>query len=198
MQRRQFIATVGATMTVSAGCVRSPGSGIATPTDESGAGESRFEEIPCPSFADVDRTVCYHTIGGRSQGIYVEPSTELFEPAPDDTAETLDFVLYNQSENSFGLNPHAWELHKRTDDGWSFLAPEVYIEPWYNVSSGGTYTWHLRMEPHSSSMSEDAIAIVQDLPTGTYAFQTTGIIQSEPDTGTNVECIALFEIRRET
>jgi hypothetical protein len=185
-------------MTVSAGCVRSPGSGAARPTDESDGSESRFEEIPCPSFADVDRTVCSHTIAGGSPEIYIEPSTELFEPTPDDTVGTVEFILHNQSGDSFGLNPHAWELHERTDTGWSFLAPEEYVEPWYNVPNGGTYTWHLSMEPHSSPTSEDAIAIVQDLPTGIYAFQATGIVQSESDTGTNVECIALFEIRRET
>lgn len=198
MQRRQFIATVGATTTLAAGCVRSPGSGTATPTDESVASGSRFAEIPCPSFAESDRTICYHTLAGRSPEVYMEPSTELFEPTADDTVGTVKFVLRNQSGESFGLNPHAWELHERTETGWSFLAPEEYVEPWYNLPSGSTYTWHLSMEPRPTATSEDTMTVVQDLPTGIYAFQITGIIQSESDTETNVECIALLEIRRET
>lgn len=214
MNRRTLIATAGAILTCTAGCVSRSSSEEPTttdrPSDVTTATEaetmdtpmpieidSQFEHIACPSFAEADRTVCYHTFGGSSPEIYVEPSTELFEPMDkDSTVETVEFTLHNRGDESFGMNPYAWQLYERIDDGWSFLAPEEYVEPWTTVSAGETYMWQLSVEQHSVPMSEDSMAIVQDLATGIYAFQTTGIVSADSDDGTHVECIALFEVQR--
>jgi hypothetical protein len=214
MNRRTLLATVGSTLTLGAGCVSQSSSeeptttadprDVVTTTATATADtptpidiDSRFVDISCPSFAEADRTVCYHTLAGRSPAVYVAPSTELFEPTTDDdTVETVEFTLHNHSGASFGLNPHAWQLHERTDGGWSFVAPEEYVEPWNTVPSGETYTWHLSVEQHSTPMSEDTMTLVQDLATGVYAFQITGFVAADTEEATNVECIALFEVQR--
>lgn len=45
-------------------------------------------------------------------------------------------------------------------------------------------------------MSKDAMAIIQDLTSGLYAFQITGFGTVDGNDETNVECIALFEVQR--
>lgn len=223
MKRRSLIVAVGAATALTAGCLsRSSGEEPAA-TDEStdttdatataeptGTGtdsgptdtvtpsdsDTRFDDVGCPSFDESDRTVCYHTATDGSPAVFVEPSTELFEPTTgDDAVETVEFVLHNRADEPFGMNPHAWSLHERTDDGWSFVAPEEHVEPWTEVPGGETYTWHLSVEQHAGPMSEDSMALVEDLTSGVYAFAITGFTGSDDDR-TGVECIALFEVQR--
>jgi len=216
MRRRALLATLGTATALTAGCLNRSNGGDPdeTTTDDTPSGDpttrtdrtttgtpadpdSRFAGVECPSFEDTDRTVCFHTPGNGSSKVSVEPSTQVFAPATGDgTVETVTFVLHNRSGGTFGLNPHAWSLYRRTDDGWAFVAPDVYVEPWHTIEAGGTYTWHLSAQEHSAPMSEDATAIVRDLAEGTYAFQITGAGGDGPESGTSYECIALFDVRR--
>lgn len=220
MQRRTLLATIGSTLVVGAGCVSvsngedgdpaTTPAGTDTPTasdpgEGDGAGAS-FEDVPCPSFLDdVDRTVCTHTAGSDAV-VSLTVSQQVFTPTTDDdSVETMEFTLHNDSDTPFGLNPYAWELRRQTDDGWTHVAPDEYIEPWYTLEPGGTYTWELGVESHPTPQQERTVSLTADIDSGTYAFQTSGFLD-EPQAGetpadddsekTHVECIALFEVSR--
>lgn len=219
MRRRALLAALGTTTALTAGCLdrssggnptdESPDStdtttddGTETPDDTTTAEPSTPQEplsnVECPTFADnVDRTVCWPNGDTEEETVYVDASSIVFEPTTgDNEVETIEFVLHNSSDESFGLNPHAWSLRRKTAGSWSFVAPDAHVEPWYTVESGGTYTWSLSVEKHPTPYDENAMAIFQDLSDGIYAFQITGAFGDGPNSGTQVECVALFEVRR--
>lgn len=212
MKRRTVLASIGVISVGTSGCLDRSGGGsppttTARPTDDSagstdetpGSTPGGFDGISCPSFTDsADRTVCFHTLGGASAPVFVEPSTETFEPAPGDgSVETIEFVLHNESGAGVGLNPHAWGIERRTSDGWDHVAPEVYPEPWMTVESGETYTWVLSVAARTQAMAERTMAITEDLAAGTYAFHVTCITGDESGDREQVECIALFDVHRQ-
>ncbi|MFB6178994.1 MAG: hypothetical protein ABEI77_04640, partial [Halorientalis sp.] len=157
-----------------------------------------FEDAPCPSFDEnADRTVCWHTADTDAEPIYLDASTVVFEPSTDDNSvETMEFVLHNNSDGTFGLNPYDWQIQRQTDDGWEHVAPDARVEPWLNLEAGLTYTWNLSVERHPTPHQERTQAIMEDLDDGTYAVQITGLTDQESDDPTHVECIALFEVDR--
>jgi hypothetical protein len=129
--------------------------------------------------------------------VTVEPTVELFQPSTGDgTVETVEFVLHNRSDDTFGLNPYAWTIHRRTEGGWERVAPDATPEPWLGIHGGGTYRWVLAVETHPSPQGDERMDIVQDLDDGTYAFAVDGTFGDGPNSGTRVECVALFEVRR--
>ncbi|WP_246984321.1 hypothetical protein [Halorientalis marina] len=221
MRRRALLAAFGSTTALTAGCLNRGGGEptadttatddpTATPTDTTeptdeptdgpgGTPRDPLSGVPCPSFAEgVDRTVCWPHGDLSDEPLYLDASSVVFEPTADDgEVASLEFVLHNGSEQSFGLNPHDWAIWRRTEDDWSFVAPEEHVEPWYTVESGETYTWRLTVQQHPAPMSGDTLAVVQDLADGVYAFQVTGAYGDGPNDGTQVECIALFAVRRQ-
>jgi hypothetical protein len=217
MKRRTVLVALGATAAATTGCTArsepgsapaddSPGPGetdepaTADPTDANGTEtpdtgwpDGRFADEPCPSFSESDRTICYHTLDYGS--LWVAPSRAVFEPTPGDgSVETIEFTLHNETSDPFGLNPHAWAMKRRTDDGWAHVAPEAYPEPWLTVEDGETYTWRLGVEEQGSAMAKNLQAITVDLESGVHAFAITG--QDESDGGDAIECVALFEVDR--
>jgi hypothetical protein len=169
------------------------------PDEGDGAGASFGE---CPSFADgVDQTVCSHT--GSNTGVYPAVSQEVFTPTTgDNSVETLEITLHNVSGSRFGLNPHDWAIKRQTADGWTHVAPEEYVEPWYTLEPDETYTWRLSVETHPTPQGDQTMAIMEDLDSGTYAFRVTGILDESPadakdsDEKTTIECVALFNVNR--
>lgn len=216
MQRRTILTTLGTALGVSAGCLNrtsdnrsSSTTTTETPNDSmtetpddpvTEIPDGRFAGEPCPSFADsVDRTVCWHTTTSESADVYLKPAEQVYTPSTDGgSVEPIDFVLHNESGEAFGLNPNAWAIKRRTEDGWEHVAPDVYIEPWMTLEDGETYTWQLSTAKQSTPMSEDSMVIVQELDDGTYAFQITGIVGDDGDSGRQIECIALFDVRRQS
>lgn len=197
MNRRSFIATIGTVTTLTAGCVSQSDGNQPTEKGSTPNGNTGFDDIDCPSFADSDQTVCYHTLTDDDASVVVEPSTEQFAPSgADDSVETMAFVLRNRTDEPFGLNPYSWSIYERIDTKWSFVAPEEYVEPWTEIPSGETYTWQFSIQQHSAPMSEDTMAIVENLTSGIYAFTITGFGTVDGNDETNVECIALFEVQR--
>lgn len=155
----------------------------------------RFDEYPCPSFAErTDRTVCWHTVDPGSADVYLSVSSPVFEPSAGDA--TLSFTLHNDSGVPFGHNPYGWAIKRETGEGWEHVAPDVHIEPWETVPDGETYTWVLRVDEGASASTdrERSLTVEQDLTDGVYAFQVTGVLEGEDRT--SVECVALFEVRR--
>lgn len=230
MQRRTIIAAIGSTFLAGAGCISNsdaetedpsntdaddgspsnPDTDDGTPAEtDPGQGDAvgaSFEDIACPSFVDdPDRTVCSHTTAPGETRVYPTVSRDVFTPTTgDDTVETMEVSVHNESEERFGFNPHSWEIHRRSDGGWTHIAPDEYVEPWYNLKAGETYSWVLGVESGNSPEGERKLSLTQDLDSGTYAFQITGFLQDSTgeetpnsDTeGTLIECIALFKVNR--
>jgi hypothetical protein len=200
MHRRIVLLAIGSAVAGTAGCLASPPTG-GTPTDTPGDGGpddgDPFADEPCPSFAEsADRTVCAHTLDPETADVYLTVSEQVFAPTTgDDSVETLRFVLHNDSETRFGMNPYAWGIERRTEDGWSHVAPDAHIEPWTYVEPGETRDWLLSVEPHPTPAGDRTVTIAEDLSSGTYAFNVSGALD-EDEGRTSVECVALFEVRR--
>lgn len=169
-----------------------PDDPTSTPDDPASTpGEGPF--AGCPSFVpDADRTVCYYDRGDSD--VYLEPSArEFLEYGEDDEVQTLTLTLHNDAGEPFGLNPYAWEVRRWSDGEWVHVAPDEVVEPWYEVPPGGTYEWILSTEQHSSSMSENSMAVVVDLESAEhYAFGVNGLLGSG-DAEERIECLARFE-----
>jgi hypothetical protein len=96
------------------------------------------------------------------------------------------------------LTPHDWAIKRQTADGWTHVAPDEYVEPWYTLKPDETYTWRLSVETHPTPQGDQTMAIMENLDSGTYAFQVTGLLDEPTDDGekTNIECVALFDVNR--
>lgn len=206
MRRRRFIGAAGCALAAAAGCIS--GSDDTTRTDSEGNGpddstptgtpaEDPLSDVGCPSFSDsADQTVCAHT--DHDADVYPTVSDQVFVPTTDDdSVELLKIQLHNEGDSVFGLNPHEWALKRQTGDGWEHVAPEEYIEPWYNLAPGEAYTWTLSVETHPSPNGDRHTSITENLDAGTYAFQVTGIADPDSDNGTNIESVALFKLERD-
>jgi len=170
--------------------------GTPTTTGAVGNPDSRFASEPCPSLGgNPDGRNCWHT-SGDSPDLYIEPSTELFEPSPgDDSVETMAFVLHNESGGGVGFNPYDWTVYRRTDGDWERVAPDAYPEPWEQLEAGGTHTWQFAIEEQPAGGDSDQYPVA-DLDDGIYAFEVTVAAEDGPRSGESVRCIALFEVQR--
>lgn len=214
MQRRTLLGAVGAAV-AAAGCVESVGSRGGTPTEDdpgtdgngtmtddpkNGTAANPFAGDPCPSFAEnADWTVCAHAVDQSSADVYPTVTEPVFAPTTGDgEVETTSFVLRNGSDRSLGLNPYDWAIKRRTDGDWEHVAPDAAVEPWTYVEPGEAYTWVLSVEDHPTPQSDRTRQVVQDLPSGTYAFQITGLVgeQDQQETA-SLEAVWLFEVRRD-
>lgn len=219
MRRRTLLATAAATLAGTAGCLTSasedPGDDPGT-TDDPADGTTTTDdpttrddptttptvdppagpESGCPSFVDgADRTVCYYSNRASSDVYLATSAREFVEYETSDEVETLTLSLHNDGDRAFGFNPHDWAVKRWTDQGWRHVAPQEYVEPWYEVAPGETYEWILSTESHAGPMSEDSMAVVADLSSGeNYAFRVHG--QYVGDDGDYVECVARFEYLR--
>jgi len=220
MNRRALLAALATGTAAVAGCAsRQPNDAAGTDgtttddttTDDAATTDdktpSRFLEDSCPSFREgVDSTRCYHDGDAVAYTVTMTPSQEVLDATSDtEEIETITFELANDSGRAVGFNPHAWRIDRRTDDGWEFVAPEAYPEPWFSLSPGQSYEWVLSLRSQSSTDAERTMQVVEDLGDGVYAFSVAGQLGGEtttPDgtatggTSTWIEWVVLFEVQR--
>ncbi|WP_340098091.1 hypothetical protein [Salinibaculum salinum] len=208
--RRTVLASLG-TAFVSAGCLASAddqnGSPGETPETESPASmtedpyadtpetRGRFADNPCPSFAETDRTICTHS--REDNDIYLVSSSQLLRPDPStDIIETITFTLYNERDQPFSLNPHAWQIQAKQNGQWSPVAPDVHVEPMAEVPAGGSYEWVLSQRPYPTANGDRQVHATVDLEPGRHAFAIDGWFDSmgEETESESVECLALFDV----
>lgn len=218
MKRRTVLATLGSSA-LAAGCLGrsgAPGADDGTDTDttdpgtDGTTGETPTDGTPtdgslpiepvadvdCPAQEGADRTVCWPHEDGGDANVWLSGSGVVLEPAADGEVGTLTFTLHNVAGESFGLNPYDWRIDRQTASGWEHVAPDVHIEPWTHVESGGTYEWVLSQQQHAAPGSETTQTVVQDLDAGTHAFTVSGILGGDDETaGERVTCTALFVVR---
>lgn len=205
MHRRALLSTLGLSAVGLAGCVSGgpPGSGSgppeespvdATPTDSTATdatptetangpapASDAFGDLSCPSFDDqADRTVCYHEAAVADAPLVLAAEPEVVDPAADDGAAFVRFVLYNESGATIQFNPYDWDVHRRGDGGeWTHVAPEVHPEPMTSVTTGERFTWLLPIGAATETATpagdegEDVQPIGVELDAGTYAFGVT-------------------------
>jgi hypothetical protein len=198
--RRHVLAAIGGSSLLLAGCTGpggeptpdggDAGDGDGSPTPTRSA--DRFAGVTCPSFAGVDRTVCWHT--DPDADLVLEPSTELFEPTTDGV-ETVTFTLRNRTGTVFTLNPYAWAVERFADGEWRHVAPDAHIEPLVDVPAGESYLWRLARETHPTPESDRSLDVVVPVETGRHAFAVDGFL-GEGESPERVECVALFDVAR--
>lgn len=210
LHRRTVLASLG-TAFLSAGCLAAAddqdgdprddirtGTPTKTPEDtysEAPTPKDRFADEPCPSFAETDRTVCARSRGDSK--LYLESSSQVFRPdAGADIIETVTFALYNDSDQPFRLNPHAWQVHDRQNGQWSLVAPDAHIEPLSEVPAGKSYEWVLSQQPHPTGNSNQRSYVTTNLAPGRHAFTIDGWFDTagDGDEKETVECLALFDV----
>lgn len=218
MHRRALLSTLGLTAAGLAGCVSDgpagPGSGPpeespvdatpteSTPTDETptptvtasgpAPASDAFGDLECPSFDDhADRTGCYHDAAVDEASLVLAAEPEVVDPAADDGAAFVRFVLYNESGATIQFNPYDWDVHRRGEEGeWTHVAPEVHPEPMTSVATGERFTWLLPTGPAAGESApvgddrENVQPVGVELGAGTYAFSVTvSYVPADRETG---------------
>lgn len=201
--RRQVLAALAGVAT--AGCLQSSGTETPAATDTDAPGTAtpsdRSSGATCPSFTDTDRTVCWRARADAD--LYLEPDTRTFRLDADDAAETIAFTLYNERDEAVTLNPYGWSVERRSDGGWTRVAPGARPLPLVELGAGGTYRWVVSTQRHPTPQSERTQYPTVDLQAGRHAFAVTvglggfGFEEPSPtpvDQQTTVECVALFDV----
>jgi hypothetical protein len=138
MRRRTLLATAAAALAGTAGCLSSASETPAgdadptatpaddptttpaddpttTPADDPTTTPTDDPFAGCPSFApEADRTVCYYSNVASSDVYLATEKREFREYGEDDEVQTLTLTLHNDSDETFGLNPHDWTLERWT------------------------------------------------------------------------------------
>lgn len=164
-----------------------------------------FDGVPCPSFNDADRTVCWHTRSDDT--VAVKPSQVVFKPVGgNDKVETITFTLDNTLDTPILFNPYSWAVKRKTEDGWTHVAPDdVAYEPLYELDPGKAYRWIISRESHPTPNESRAVYPTVNVENGRHAFVLTGSLAddspnatetSEGLAGEAIEWVTLFDVQR--
>lgn len=132
LTRREFtVSAAAASAALATGCLHDDGQ-RGTPREE-----SRFSGENFPAIADATRW--FHE--SADYDVYLEPSKEVVELPHDE----VEFTIYNNGDEEFGLNPYRWNAYKLHGDEWSdgewkHLNPRATPEPWEMVPPGDSFS----------------------------------------------------------
>lgn len=88
----------------------------------------------------------------------------------DDTVESHLFTLRNRSDCQVNVDPEAWRIRHRSDQGWESVATgDGEGEP-ITLSTDDQHQWSLSLSPHPTPMDPDKSFIVADIPAGEAIF----------------------------
>ena len=175
MQRRRFLeltalSSAVVTTTSLAGCTGSAGAGggggdgdPTTPTTDDSGTHPTTAVLPCPDVRDVSTRVCPGDDGGPFS---VDRSTRKI---PADGG-VLSITVTNTSDQTVGLNPYAWAVHRLDDKGhWQRVDERAHIEPWEELEPGASKEWRVASDADYET-DGSAIACPVDLDPGTYGW----------------------------
>lgn len=192
--RRTLLAAIAAGPLL-AGCVEGPDSGNGDGESsgqqggENGNGDdepphSRLpdESFPdeCPAYDNVDRVICADGIGTEDVLGYLDASRSAISHG-----ESVDFTLYNDSDETLQSNFYDWRVDKRVDGEWYHVAPMGHNDPLMGVKPGESHTWTLTIDnsgiedgaPVSRSGGTSELTI-SGLGGGHFAFRGRGWFES--------------------
>lgn len=92
----------------------------------------------CPPFDDSERAVCYEAIDPNEVPLVLIPEKQSVQPE-----KPTEFTLRNQSGQRFDTNFYHWQLHKRVDGSWYYIAPQSWPAPLTPLAAGEEHTWTL-------------------------------------------------------
>lgn len=184
MRRRRALHVAGpGAVGLVAGCVtdRPPAGGQPAPTRTPASGDPGrpSDEAPSPSYTgfhdDVDQVVGYDQVDPPSAPLVLEPSADA--RSPPDAAYT--FVLRNQGDRGFTMNPYGWSIHRWEDGAWWYVAPMGAKVPLHEVAPGEAYSWHVsvtneRVDRPDLTAGGRADIQIRGLGGGTYAVGIDG------------------------
>lgn len=142
MNRRRLLAAAGAATgaTFVAGCLTgSSGDDEPQSTETPPSTPAGSLETACPEYNRVDRVVCYDEIDPESAEGYLEP-----DPRRVTADESIEFTLYNRSDQTLQTNFYNWLVHKRVDGEWYHVAPTFHNDDCHGLRPGATERWSLR------------------------------------------------------
>lgn len=176
-----------------AGCIDGPAAsngtdeGDATTGDDGGSSPSdtsqSVPEFPedtasdtCPSFESAERVVCYEAVDPEALPIVLAPESRSVRPN-----RPTEFTLRNRSEQRFETNFYHWQLYKRVDGDWYYIAPQSWPEPLTPLAAGDEHAWTVTVATGRIG-DGDSIEPVEGtesltlagLGGGRYAFGTDG------------------------
>jgi hypothetical protein len=130
----------------------------------------------CPPFDGTEQVVCYEAVDPEEVPIVLVPDVQSVQPD-----QPSEFTLRNQSEQRFETNFYHWQLYKRVDGDWYYIAPQFWPEPLTPLESGDEHTWTVTIETGRVSDGDDIKRVegtesltIAGLGGGHYAFGTDG------------------------
>lgn len=185
--RRQLLSALAAgASALLAGCTapvteptgtRTTADGTTTPTDSPGPVPSfpdNTTSTACPPFEAAQRVVCYEAVDPDAMPLVLVPERRPVRPD-----RSTEFTLRNRSDQRFQTNHYHWQLHKRVDGEWYYIAPESYPEPLTPLAAGEDHSWTLTVVTADDGASIETVQgtdslTVAGLGGGQYAFGTDG------------------------
>lgn len=173
MQRRRFleltaVSASGVASTALAGCTGSAGAGggdgsTTTTTTEDSGSHNTTTVLPCPDTRDVSTHVC----PGDDGGPFSLDRSAREMPADEGT---ITVTVTNTGDDTLGLNPYAWAVHRLKDDGhWERVDERAHIEPWQELPPGESIRWRIASDADYKATG-GAIGCSLDLEPGTYGW----------------------------
>jgi len=138
----------------------------------------------CPPFESAEQVVCYEAVDPEGVPLVLVPERQSVQPN-----QSTKFTLRNRSEQRFDTNHYHWQLYKRVDGEWYYIAPESWPEPQMSLEAGDEHTWSLTV---ATGRVSDGVSIehvegtesltLAGLGGGHYAFGTDGWFEAaSPD-----------------
>lgn len=137
----------------------------------------------CPPFENAERVVCYEAVDPDAVPLVLVPEMQSVQPD-----QPAGFTLRNQSGQRFETNVYHWQLHKRVDGSWYYIAPQSWPEPLTQLAAGEEHTWTPSVatgrvgngDPIDGVEGPESLTLA-GLGGGHYAFGIDGWFEADSD-----------------
>jgi hypothetical protein len=114
----------------------------------------------------------------------------------DEKYDEVEFTLRNQTTASLTITrTKAWEIERRTADGWEQAATEggVAEGETRTLGCGEEHSWHLALFEHPTPPGRKTTYLFENLSEELYKFSVTGSLE----TGEEITRETQFKVRRQ-
>lgn len=192
MERRSVLRRLGALggLLGTAGCLTGSSTNTSGPTTN-----TMNKTGECPTLnSNVDRTICDDVSKDSTPRIILSADPTSFTvDTTDQSVETLQFTLSNQSDQPFVIDSRSWAIARVTDGNWNKIESGDPSEQSITVSPGGKHRWSLSLTPHPTQQTKNTSFITANLEDGNYVFAVNGKLKRSRQP-LQVECQAQFTL----
>lgn len=135
----------------------------------------------CPPFDGIEQVVCYGAVDPEAMPLVLDPETQSVQ-----SDQATGFTLRNRSRQEFETNFYHWQLYKRVNGDWFYIAPQGWPQPLTPLSAGKKHTWTVTVATGrvSDGTSIERVAGTESLTIaglggGHYAFGIDGWFTTE-------------------